>query len=121
MLPLDPVKLDPVKVAMVGDLDDGTAIVVDGDANGTGEDIAVFFSNGRYYAINDVCTHQYASLSEGWIEDDWVECPVHAARFSLCTGKVLTPPATRPEPTHRVELRGDEIWLHPGVPSDCSD
>ena len=37
------------------------------------------------------------------------------------TGKVLTPPATRPEPTHRVELRGDEIWLHPGVPSDCSD
>lgn len=113
--------LEPLKVAMVGDLDDDTALVVDAALNGTGEDIAVLFSNGRYYAINDTCTHQYASLSEGWIEDGWVECPVHGARFSLCSGKVLCLPATQPEPTHRIELRGEEIWLYPGTPNECVD
>ncbi|SDB80571.1 3-phenylpropionate/trans-cinnamate dioxygenase ferredoxin subunit [Raineyella antarctica] len=110
---------DPIRVATIGDIDEGAALVVDGDVNGTGEDIAVFLSEGRYYAINDICTHQYASLAEGWVEDGAVECPVHSSRFSLCSGRALNLPATQPEPTHRVELRGEEIWLYPGVPSDC--
>lgn len=105
---------EPIKVAVVGDIENEEAIVVDGDTNGTGEDIAVFFSDGKYFAIDDTCTHGAASLADGFVEGDTVECPVHAACFSLCTGAALSLPATRPVRTHRVELRGDEIWLHPG-------
>ncbi len=111
--------LPPIRVGTVDEVEDDSAVLVDGAANGTGEDIAVFRSGGRFYALNDVCTHEFASLADGWIEDGVVECPLHGAQFSLCTGKVRALPATQPEPTHRIELRGDEVWLHPGVPSDC--
>lgn len=110
-----------ILVGTVGDLPDGTALVVDAVTNGTGRDIAVFCSAGRYYALDDTCTHRYASLAEGRIADGTVACPAHGARFSLCTGEVLSPPATEPERTHRVELRGEEIWLHPGLPGECTD
>lgn len=109
---------EPIKVANVGDIDDEEALVVDGATNGTGEDIAVFFSAGAYYALNDICTHEYASLADGWIEGEEVECPIHSARFSLCTGAALCLPASVPARTHKVEVRGDEIWLHPGVPME---
>lgn len=107
---------EPIKVANVGDIEDEEAIVVDGATNGTGEDIAVFFSAGQYFALNDTCTHEDASLADGWIEGEEVECPIHSAKFSLCTGAALCLPASIPARTHRVELRGDEVWLHPGEP-----
>lgn len=107
---------EPIKVANVGDIEDEEAIVVDAETNGTGADIAVFFSGGTYYALNDTCTHEDASLADGWIEGEEVECPIHSARFSLCTGAALCLPASLPERTHKVEVRGDEVWLYPGVP-----
>jgi len=115
--------LPAIRVAPVDALAEGSALVVDGAVNGTGVDIAVFRSGGRFYALDDICTHRYASLADGSVGDGWVECPVHAARFSLRTGEALCPPATEPERTHRVELRGDEIWLCPGTPagSDPAD
>jgi len=109
-------QIEPIKVADVGDIEDEEALVVDGAANGTGRDITVFFSDGQYYALDDTCTHEEASLADGWIEGEEVECPIHSARFSLCTGAALCLPASIPARTHKVELRGDEIWLHPGVP-----
>ena len=107
-----------VRVGVVGDLEDEGAIVVDGETNGTGADIAVFLSEGEYFALDDLCTHQRASLAEGWVEDREVECPLHSSRFSLRTGEALCPPATVAVRTHRVEVRGDEIWLLPGVPAE---
>ncbi|MEL4358965.1 MULTISPECIES: non-heme iron oxygenase ferredoxin subunit [unclassified Luteococcus] len=107
---------EPIKVANAGDIEDEEAIIVDGETNGTGEDIAVFFSDGNYYALNDVCTHETASLADGWIEGDEVECPLHSAKFCLSTGAAKCLPASIPAKTHKVEVRGDEIWLHPGTP-----
>lgn len=114
-----PSPLPPIRVATVDAIEEGSALIVDGSLTGTGQDIAVFRSGGRLYALNDICTHRYASLADGWIQDGVVRCPVHEARFSLCTGEALCPPATEPEPTHRVEVRGDEVWLWPGSPADC--
>lgn len=108
---------EPIKVANVGDIEADEALVVTAAANGTDDDIAVFFTEGRYFAIDDTCTHQLASLADGWVEACEVECPLHFARFSLATGRALCPPASRPVGTHRVELRGDEIWLYPGEPA----
>ena len=65
--------------------------------------IAVFHTeDGELFAIDDTCTHQDASLADGWLEGDQVECPLHASRFSLRTGYADAPPAKRPVRTHEV-------------------
>lgn len=107
---------EPIKIATVGDIEDEEALVVAKADSGWTDDIAVFFSNGQYRALDDTCTHENASLAEGWIEGDEVECPIHSAKFSLCSGAALCLPASVPARTHQVEVRGDEIWLHVGVP-----
>lgn len=95
----------------------GEALRLDASQTGT-VDIAVFHTDeGEFFALDDICTHEEASLAEGWLEGDTVECPMHAASFCLRTGKALTLPATVDEPTHRVEVRGDEVFLYPGVPA----
>ena len=55
--------------------------------------VAVFNLDGEFFAIEDVCTHDYGQLTGGCIEGDEIVCPRHAARFSIRTGEALTPPA----------------------------
>lgn len=55
--------------------------------------ILVFNLDGRYYAIENCCTHEEAELSDGVREGEEIVCPLHGARFSIVTGAVLTPPA----------------------------
>ncbi len=65
--------------------------------------IAVFRTDdGELFAIDDTCTHQDASLADGWLEGCEIECPLHASRFDLRTGQVDAPPAKRPVRTHQV-------------------
>jgi 3-phenylpropionate/trans-cinnamate dioxygenase ferredoxin component len=65
--------------------------------------VAVFHTDdGQVFAIDDTCTHQDASLADGWLEGCEVECPLHASRFDLRTGKVDAPPAKRPVRTYEV-------------------
>ncbi len=76
-----------------------------------GVPIAVFNLDGGYYALDDTCSHALASLSEGFIEEDWVECPKHGSQFHIPTGEVRHLPATRPVASHPVEVRDGEIWV----------
>jgi len=55
--------------------------------------IAVFNVDGRFHAIEDICTHDGEELTGGPIEHDQIICPRHGARFCLRTGAALTPPA----------------------------
>lgn len=55
--------------------------------------IAVFRLDNGFFAINDICTHEYAILSEGFCEDGKIECPLHQACFDIRTGKALDEPA----------------------------
>jgi 3-phenylpropionate/trans-cinnamate dioxygenase ferredoxin subunit len=64
--------------------------------------IAVFNVDGELYAIDDTCTHQDASLADGWLEGCAVECPLHAACFDLRTGMPSGPPARTPVRTYEV-------------------
>src|SRR5690349_3229299 len=54
--------------------------------------VAVFNVDGQYYVIDDACTHGPGSLSEGYIEDDVVECNFHNGQFNIRTGEVVAPP-----------------------------
>jgi nitrite reductase/ring-hydroxylating ferredoxin subunit len=80
-----------------------------------GDAIAVFRSKDQYYVTDDQCTHGGASLSEGAVEDDEVECPFHLGRFCLRTGAVMRAPCTEPLRTYPAEVRDGRIYaaLHP--------
>lgn len=55
-----------------------------------GRKIGLFLQGEAVHAIEDVCPHAYALLSQGFLEDGVIECPLHAARFEVATGKCLT-------------------------------
>ncbi|MCZ2826138.1 MULTISPECIES: bifunctional 3-phenylpropionate/cinnamic acid dioxygenase ferredoxin subunit [unclassified Modestobacter] len=80
--------------------------------------IAVFNVDGDFYAIDDTCTHQDASLADGWLDGCAVECPLHASCFDLRTGKVSGPPAKTPVRTHRVVVHGGTIYVQPDTAAD---
>ena len=77
--------------------------------------VAVFNVNGAFFAISDVCTHAEASLSEGRVDGETVECPLHGACFDLRTGEALTPPAIEPVRTFAVVLQGDQVFVEVGA------
>lgn len=92
-------------VGPASDLAQGEALKVEASDSGASEDIAIFHAeDGSFYALQDECTHEVASLSEGWIEGCEVECPIHASRFNLKTGKVLCLPAYVDARTYHVEV-----------------
>lgn len=63
-----------------------------------------------FRVIEDVCTHDGQPLTDGKIEDNWIACPRHGARFDLTTGAALCMPATKPIRTFAVEIRDGEVW-----------
>ncbi|WP_127793510.1 non-heme iron oxygenase ferredoxin subunit [Agromyces sp. LHK192] len=72
-------------------------------------------SAGDVFAIGDVCTHGDISLSEGFVEDDTLECWAHGSKFSLHTGKPLTLPAYEPVPVYQVSIEGGDVLIDPAV------
>src|SRR5213595_4241587 len=78
----------------------------------TAPPIAVFHTEeGELFAIDDTCTHQDASLADGWVEGCEVECPLHASKFNLRTGAVDAPPAKLPVRTHEVVIEDGMIHV----------
>jgi 3-phenylpropionate/trans-cinnamate dioxygenase ferredoxin subunit len=82
-------------------------VVVRGDLVGlyrVGEDV---------YAIDDICTHEEAYLTEGEFDpvDLEVECPLHGSHFNIVSGEVRILPATRPVATYEVKVEGDLVMV----------
>jgi 3-phenylpropionate/trans-cinnamate dioxygenase ferredoxin subunit len=70
-------------------------------------------ANGRYYALDELCSHEDVSLYLGCIQGDNIKCSLHGSRFSLKTGEPLEDPATEPLRTYPVKLEGNRILLQP--------
>ena len=79
------------------------------DLNGT--PVAVFNVGGDYFAIADTCSHEEASLSDGFVDEDIVECPKHGAMFHIPTGEVRSLPATRPVATYRTAVENGDLYV----------
>ena len=75
------------------------------------ERIAMFRIGNDVYAIGDRCSHAEASLAEGEVFGQVVECPRHGSEFDLATGQALSLPATRPVPTYPVSVEDGTIYL----------
>lgn len=102
-----------IVVARVGDIPEGEGIQIEASVLGTVDSVAVFNDGETYYALDDTCTHETASLAEGWVEDGCIECPLHAAKFCLNDGAVQSMPATVDVFPHDVVVEGDEIIVVP--------
>ncbi|PVE77847.1 non-heme iron oxygenase ferredoxin subunit [Microbacterium testaceum] len=102
-----------IVVARTDEVPDGEAIKIDAAVAGTVDDIAIFNDGGEFFALDDTCSHEDASLSEGWIDAGVVECPLHAGKFCLKNGEVLSMPATEDVACHRLVIDGDDIRLIP--------
>ena len=73
--------------------------------------IALFHVGGRFYAIDDVCTHDGGPLAEGKLEGFAIACPRHGAKFDIRDGRVLSMPATQPTVAHEVKVEGNDVFV----------
>jgi nitrite reductase/ring-hydroxylating ferredoxin subunit len=85
----------------------GTALKVETE----GLTLAVFNVSGEFYVIDDLCTHGPGSLSEGYIEDDVVECNFHNGQFNIRTGEVVAPPCMIPVKTYPVLVVDGKVTI----------
>jgi naphthalene 1,2-dioxygenase system ferredoxin subunit len=88
--------------------------LADGEVIGVivnGREVALYELDGAIYATDDICTHAYAKLSDGWVERGEIECPLHAGRFDIKTGKATAPPCVDDVKTYPVRVEGDEIQV----------
>ena len=99
--------MDWIRIAATGQLQDDEAL-----AAAVGEvRIALYRSEGEYFATENVCTHAFALLSDGFLEDGCIECPLHQARFDIRTGKALCAPATQDVRTYPVKVDGEDVLV----------
>ena len=112
------------RLVSTDDLGESQVTVVEDTPHGT---LAVGLSGGKPFAVSNRCRHLFASLGEGKVTDDGcLECPWHAARYDVATGKMTRGPQGAFKPlagvvksttgslslaTHPVELRDGAIWL----------
>jgi nitrite reductase/ring-hydroxylating ferredoxin subunit len=86
--------VDAVKwheVARTDDVPEGEAFRVQ-----VGEDpVAIYNLNGTFYATHDTCTHAQANLSDGYVDADCVECPLHGGVFHIPTGRAMSGPVQK--------------------------
>jgi nitrite reductase/ring-hydroxylating ferredoxin subunit len=75
------------------------------------QEVGVYLVNGQYYALEDICPHAYALLSQGFVMEGEIECPLHAARFNITTGKCTAGPGGRDLKVYPLRLEDDRIFV----------
>ena len=100
-----------VRAAAAKDIPPGEMLAV----AAAGRKLAVFhLDDGSWHAIDNICTHAYAMLTDGWLDGDTIECPLHAGRFDVCTGKAMGAPAEEDLAAYPVRIDGDAVMV--GLP-----
>jgi len=73
--------------------------------------VALVRSGGEWHALHNICTHQLALLSDGYVEDGCIECPLHQGRFDLRTGAPKAPPVTEPVRVYPVKSENGKVYV----------
>ncbi len=76
--------------------------------------IAIYKVEESFYATSGICTHAHAKLCEGYVEGDVVECPLHAGRFHIPTGKAIGAPVTEDLKVYPVRVESGDIFIRLG-------
>ena len=98
---------DFIRVAAVSDLPDPGRMLIEVDDRM----ITLFHVAGKFYAIDDVCTHDGGPLAEGTLEGFAIACPRHGAKFDIRDGRVLSMPATQSTVAHEVKVDGIDVFV----------
>jgi 3-phenylpropionate/trans-cinnamate dioxygenase ferredoxin subunit len=91
----------------LSDLQENTPVKVELN----GKDLCVVRQGDEVFAIDDICSHAEASLSEGDVTPGKIECWLHGAEFDLRSGEALTPPAIAPVTTYSVTIEGESVKI----------
>jgi 3-phenylpropionate/trans-cinnamate dioxygenase ferredoxin subunit len=94
-------------VAATSELSDPGKLLVEVDD----QLIALFHVAGKFYALDDVCTHDGGPLAEGQLCGFEIACPRHGAKFDIRDGRALTMPATQPTRSHEVKVEDGQVFV----------
>lgn len=102
---------DFFSVGKVSDFADPSSTLVEVDD----EPIVLIHAAGKFYALDDVCTHDGGPLSDGDLHPDdpkpAIACPRHGAKFALSDGAALTMPATKPTRAHETKVEDSQVFV----------
>ena len=76
--------------------------------------LAVYNVGGEIFVTSDTCTHGMASLSEGTLDGDVIECPWHSGAFNVRTGAVVSMPCTDPIKTYAAIVEDGTVFVELG-------
>lgn len=97
-----------VRVAAKADVAEGKALGV----KISGREVAIYhLPGGEFCATDNICSHEFALLTEGWLENGCIECPLHAAQFDVRTGKALSAPADEDLKVYQLKVEGDDLMV----------
>lgn len=96
-----------VKIAKTTDVAEGKPFCVVAD----GKKLALFKVEGKYYAVDNTCTHRNGPLCKGALSGDVVQCPWHGSKFNVKTGEVVGGPAKTPIKHYKVRVAGDDLEI----------
>lgn len=99
-----------VAVAQVSGLEPGAMAGVEvGDLQ-----LAIYNVEGEFFATDNMCTHAFAMLTDGFLDGDVIECPLHGGCFKVKTGEGQGAPITEDIKTYPVRVVGDDIEVNIG-------
>ncbi len=98
---------DFIKSATKSEISDGEKRLIEVD-----DQLVILFRIGDdFFCIDDVCTHDGGTLSDGEFSGCEIECPRHGARFDVRNGNAMCMPATQDTVAHEVKIEGDDILI----------
>ena len=100
-----------VRVARIADVPRGRMLEVTVGPRS----IVLCHTREGWFAVDNVCTHAYAKLSEGRLRKTKLICPLHGGSFDCRTGAAIGPPATAPLGTYAVRLTGGDVEVALGA------
>ncbi|MGE4219189.1 MAG: non-heme iron oxygenase ferredoxin subunit [Alphaproteobacteria bacterium] len=74
-------------------------------------EVALYNVDGAIFATDNICTHAYASLADGYQDGEEIECPLHEGRFNIKTGEALCPPCDTDLKVFDVKVEGDAVFV----------
>lgn len=80
--------------------------------------LAVFRLDDGCFVTDDTCTHGQASLSEGFVEGDEIECPWHSGRFCVRDGRAMAPPAADAIRVYRSRIIDGQVCIEVAAAAD---
>ena len=96
-----------VRIASIADVGDGEAHAVEAE----GQHLALYHVGEDWFCTDNVCTHAFALLTDGWFEGHLIECPLHAGQFDVRTGKGCGSPIEKDLKTFPVRIEGDDVMV----------